>query len=670
MWREPEELLNLLNVSNDKLSWQIRQAAEELLPGFCNDISEWSWKEAIKQLCLSLVHYSTITEKKVINEGAELNDFKLTFQAFRLTPHDNFVLLLKLYRKAFIDILPSYFIGSKISLYSKLIDNFFDHLEITSSLLDSNLVRSEKPNKMKLTDSIDYSSLFKNLPAPVLLFDLSGVLVNYNDQAARLLKEIRPIDSSSNEIVDVRIINLFQFPLIDFGGSNEVSHSYQTSLVTNHGTRQFRVLLQKMTNFSGVSTIFIAMLEDITLQVETELNLESAKNKAEEADKLKTAFLANMSHEIRTPMNAILGFTELMLNEKFDNADRTEYLKLVRKSSNDLLNIIEDIIDIAKIESNQMKIKYKPCKPYDLLSDLKIIYNETLHRYGTYHDVELILQVDKSDQELNIYTDGERLKQVISNLLTNAVKFTNKGYIKFGFTRIDTSNLFFFVRDSGIGIPENMRERIFERFFQLEKTMALNVGGSGLGLAICRNIIKLMGGKIWVDSEEGKSSDFFFQIPCREVSLTSSSENVQQEFIDFPDWKDKRFLIAEDDEFNFIFLREIFQKTGACLIRARNGLEAIHAIETGENIDLVLMDIKMPEVDGLEATRYISRIKPEIPIIAQTAYAMESDRAKCINAGCCAYMTKPVDRQKLFQLIHHQLTTLQKKQIKQQTSSV
>jgi signal transduction histidine kinase/ActR/RegA family two-component response regulator len=674
MWREPEEFIYLLINNKDWLTKQIRQAVNNSLTDYYSGVSLYEWEESILKLIDSIIDTaklvglssSTLQKNQLTQkESAKIfEELKTVFFPLRKKTFSLFISLLKLYRQTFLNLVFLHAEQEELNgLYSRFLERFFDQLELellseasfnTEDLMDSE--RSQPPAEIS-SHSIRYIDVFNNFFSPVILFDYQDNLLDYNKAAEELINKLDlNTGQSSDEPIGDRMIRLFQLQPGGFRIASEDFSLNQDSLIISIGARHFKVLRRRINDSDNRYRGVLVMLQDMTEQLETEMHLQVAKKKAEEADKLKTAFLANMSHEIRTPMNAILGFTELMLNEKFDNSDRTEYLKLVRKSSNDLLNIIEDIIDIAKIESKQMKIKYKPCKPYDLLLDLRVVFNETMHKFGIRGEVELILEVDKSDQDITIFTDGERLKQVISNLLNNAVKFTDHGSIKFGYRRIDESNIFFFVRDTGMGIPDNMKEKVFERFFQLEKTQALNVGGSGLGLAICKNIIQMLGGKIWLDSVEGKGTDFYFQIQCREVPRTSSyKENENTEMQEIPDWSDKQMLIAEDDEFNFIFLREILSKTGVKILRAKNGLEAINSIETVDNIDLVLMDIKMPEVDGLEAARYISSIRPEIPIIAQTAYAMEDDRIKCMNAGCSSYITKPVDGLKLFQLIQGNL---------------
>ena len=503
-----------------------------------------------------------------------------------------------------------------------------------------------------------YQSVFESLIDPILVYDSYDQAFYWNPAGMKLTGSAQDLNNDYRIIEFPDELLFLKEKIIVFSNSERKEELFEREFNTLEGPRYFKIILKKTLDIGNRFKGVIVVFQDLTDQKSTQNNLEEAKRKAEEADRLKTSFLANMSHEIRTPMNAIIGFTELLLNERHTMADRSEYLKLIRRSSNDLLNIIEDIIDIAKLESKQLKIKYKACKINTICEDLRILYTETLRRYGNQEEVKLILSVYNNNKDLEILTDGERLKQVLSNLLNNSVKFTNRGYIEFGYKKIDTSSILFFVRDSGTGIPETMKERIFDRFFQLEKHASLNLGGAGLGLAICKNIISLLGGEIWVESIEDKGTEFYFRIPLKEAPKHPTIDTAGRSGLlkdNQPDLSGRNILIAEDDDINYMFLKEILLRTGAEIMRARNGLDAINMAESTEKLDIILMDIKMPHVDGIEATKYITSVRPDIPIIAQTAFALEGDKKRCLDAGCCAYITKPVDKHKLFVLLERYL---------------
>lgn len=564
-------------------------------------------------------------------------------------------------RQAYYDLLEQEGLDENIrSQCTRFLLQFFERMEAgclnewTTAFPQGTADGTDFMNPERDEEKHKYLTVFESLITPIILLDNENTILNFNLEAAKLFGLLKVSDdlqiNSKLSHSGLKRIDEAIHRLIHKDTKEDI---FETVVDTEEGQKYFNVFLKKSLDQNGRHKGSIIMLQDLTEQHTTAHNLREAKLRAEEADKLKTAFLANMSHEIRTPMNAIVGFTELLLNENYKETEQKEFLRLIKNSSRDLLHIIEDIIDIAKLESRQLKIKYKPCKVYDMLTDLLVVFQETLRRYGTQGEVELRLKVDKRDRQLIMFADGERLKQVLTNFLSNATKFTNEGNIEFGYRTVDESNLLFFVKDTGTGIPQNMKDRVFDRFFQLEEHQPLNFGGAGLGLAICKNIVTLMGGKIWMDSVLGQGSEFYFQLPLREaakISPTSKAE-VSRNVNDRLNLKNKCILVAEDDEINYQYLEEILVRTGARILRAENGLEAINLAESEEKIDLILMDIKMPQVDGIEATKYISAIRPDIPIIAQTAFAMEDDKLKCLQAGCTAYLTKPIERQKLYILL-------------------
>jgi signal transduction histidine kinase/CheY-like chemotaxis protein len=579
-------------------------------------------------------------------------------------PGRSFIILLKLLKRAYNDLVNDAGFPDDVNTrYLSFATDILDGIEIQH--LSKDFVFKESNKQTSGMNANMYLSVFDRLFTPIILLNENNHVDNFNIEAARLFGNLQIgshlLDKKHQAFKSLKTIN-DQIEYLKYTYSEECSFELNIEGIEKDG--YYKVLVRRSLeihdDFKGVIIMFL----DLTEAYEVNRDLQEAKTKAEEADKLKTSFLANMSHEIRTPMNAIMGFSELMLNSNALKPEQKEFLKLIRNSSKDLLHIIEDIIDIAKLESKQLKIKFKACKIYLILQDLKAVFLETLRKYGTQNEVELEIIVDEKDRDLIILTDGERLKQVISNFLSNAVKFTNKGTIRFGYERDKQSNLTFFVKDTGIGIPQDKQTKIFDRFFQLEEHQALNLGGFGLGLAISKNIINLLGGKIWMTSKVGEGSSFFFRIPYNEANkqLVEKPNSKKAGAKTWSDLRDVRILIAEDDDMNFMFMEEILTKSGAKIVRAVNGLEAINIAESEEDIDVILMDVKMPEVDGLEASKYISMIRPDIPIIAQTAYAMSGDRTRCLESGCSAYITKPIDQSQLFLLIERYIQ-LRKKPI-------
>ncbi len=375
---------------------------------------------------------------------------------------------------------------------------------------------------------------------------------------------------------------------------------------------------------------------------EQEYILKISKEKAEQADKLKTAFLANMSHEIRTPMNSIIGFTSLLSIDDISLDERKLYIQLIQSSGDTLLHLIDDIIDISRIEADQISLQYTLFNLHDFLEELYLKYSRELSMSEKRTLIDFKYLNKTPSNEIEIYTDLNRLKQIISNLVNNSIKFTDKGFIEFG-TELKNNNYLFYIKDSGIGLPPDKSEEIFNRFMKLENSDKL-YRGAGLGLTISKKLVELLGGKIWYDSVPGKGSCFYFTLPTS-TGLTFSNFNTSEhndaKVINKFDLSGKTILVAEDERSNFMLIEQILKPGKPSIIWAQNGIEAIEKFKNNK-IDLVLMDIKMPNIDGLAATKQMKDINNTIPIIAQTAYAMATDKNKILDAGCDDYITKPI----------------------------
>jgi len=393
---------------------------------------------------------------------------------------------------------------------------------------------------------------------------------------------------------------------------------------------------------------------------EAEKNLLEAKMKAEESDKLKSAFLANMSHEIRTPMNAILGFTELltMPDSSISSEEKQNYIKLIHNSGNNLVQLIDDIIDISKIEASQLKIIPKPCDINQTLTDIYESYIEIKKQKGK-ENIDLSINLAEPKQNVITLTDPLRLTQIISNLIDNALKFTDEGFINFGYETQKSDTLLFYVKDSGIGMDEKKKELVFERFRKIEDNKTKLYRGAGLGLAICKSLIKLLGGEIWVESYLGSGSSFYFTIPYKKIKKKQKKKENSTNNTTYK-WVNKTILIAEDEPNNYYYIEEVLKKTKAKLIIATNGKEAVRLFKKHQNIDLIIMDIKMPEMDGFEASKQIRKLNKHIPIIAQSAYAMPVEIEKGYLLGINDYITKPVNPKKLLSVLNKYLEHNQK----------
>jgi signal transduction histidine kinase len=370
------------------------------------------------------------------------------------------------------------------------------------------------------------------------------------------------------------------------------------------------------------------------------------KERAMKSDRLKSAFLANMSHEIRTPMNAIVGFSQI-LNDGTGSDNIRQYINIIQNSSENLLRLINDIIDLSKIEAADLEIKQSEISIREMFIELKDIYLiEILKKEKTNVNISFNLP----DDDILIQSDPLRLKQILSNLLSNALKFTSNGTIIFSCAKRG-KELIFTVSDTGTGIPVEDQPRIFERFTKFNY-QGMNTEGTGIGLSITEKLVSLLNGRIWLSSVVGKGSDFFFSIPYVPPKNQSSSPKKKQMMnVSATSEILRPILVVEDDKTSHMLIKEFLRPLNIEIHHVTDGTDAINFIKINPDIRLILMDIKLPFMDGFEATRAIKKINPEIPIIAQTAYAMVGDREKALSAGCDDYITKPLDLKKLQDLV-------------------
>ena len=372
-------------------------------------------------------------------------------------------------------------------------------------------------------------------------------------------------------------------------------------------------------------------------------DLSVALGKAEESDRLKSAFLANMSHEIRTPMNGIIGFSSLIADSDLTREKRREYLDIIVNSSNQLLDLINDILDISRIEAGQTEVNFENVSLNAVMDEIGLFYAVKAAERGIRFDIQKGL----SDREDKVITDKGKLQQVLNNLLNNAFKFTREGSIHAGYERRGEL-LRFYVEDTGIGIDTQYHKKVFERFTQVDMADNREFGGTGLGLSISRGLVELLGGTIELASEPGKGSLFFFTIPFRNSNLDKKEDHDQDELPGgIKALAGHTVLIAEDESNNYLYMKEMLAEFGLNVLRAENGQQAVDLCKSNPSIDLVLMDIKMPVMNGYDATRQIRMIRPSLPVIAQTAYAMTGDRELAIDAGCNDYLTKPINKYSL-----------------------
>ena len=407
-----------------------------------------------------------------------------------------------------------------------------------------------------------------------------------------------------------------------------------------------QAVISAIRNKENVITNFVAVKVDITEQKKIFAELTAAKEKAEESDRLKSAFLANISHEIRTPMNGILGFAQLLKEPHLTGEEETEYIDLIQKSGERMLNLINNLINISRIEAGETMLQQSETPVNELMRDLYAFFKPEIDKKG----LRLNLKTGLPDNDSVIETDSGKLIQILTNLIQNALKFTSSGEIDFGYNR-SNSTLEFYVIDTGIGIAADMKEKIFDRFHQVDNTLTRTQEGSGLGLSISQAYVEMLGGTIRIESREGWGSEFYFTLPYRPTFLQQKpipSPVNQKPIITAPFIT---ILIAEDDAVSRLLLKKNLTDENINTLFAVNGKEAVEMVQQHQEINIVLMDIRMPVMNGFDTTRVIKELRPDLPVIVQTAFTSKDEKDKSHEAGCDGYITKPINKVELLELI-------------------
>ncbi len=377
----------------------------------------------------------------------------------------------------------------------------------------------------------------------------------------------------------------------------------------------------------------------------------SERKKAMNRDRLKSSFLARMSHDIRTPMNSIVGFSELIVDETIPMEEKKNYISYIYKNSNQLLALINDIIDISKIEVGEIIIRNHPTNINNIMSELETMYKNSPSLKNN-DDIKMLFEKNLNDSEALIISDTVRLKQVLINLINNAIRHTTRGYIKVSYIKQDENNIAFSVKDTGIGIPKEKQKMIFDEFKQAADPNSISNGGTGLGLAISKNIVKLLDGNIWVESTPGKGSSFFFTIPYkRDIATPIPANEITSDIERNTKWVNKNILIVDDEKDVFIIIENMLKETGVYCIYASSGYNATKICQNNSNIDVILLDIQMPKVNGIKTLEEIRSINPNIPVIANTAYALTEDKEKYLNKGFNNYISKPISKAVLLKIL-------------------
>ena len=400
-------------------------------------------------------------------------------------------------------------------------------------------------------------------------------------------------------------------------------------------------------------------MTDISERKRNENELIEAKNKAEESDRLKSAFLANISHEIRTPMNSIFGAVSILKEKNLpgnisimNEAEEQEFLEIITNSGNRMLETVKNIIDISRIETKQVEIRTCGINICHEFMSICLKHMPEIQSKG----LKFIKKNGLTTNELMIKTDKDKINTVFKNLVSNALKFTSEGYIEVGCTKQD-DNLLFFVKDSEIGISKDKLKAIFNPFVQADLKLTRSHEGAGLGLSIAKSYINLLGGKIWVESKKGEGSSFYFTLPYikyvndKKIKPVCGPVIKANQKLSFKNGDNVTILLVEDDEISHKLMLKQLKKVTNNLISAFSGKDAVEICKNNSEIDIILMDIKMPDMDGFEATKQIRKFNRSVPVIAQTAYALVGDKEKALDMGFDDYLSKPINKDHLVKLI-------------------
>jgi PAS domain S-box len=522
-------------------------------------------------------------------------------------------------------------------------------LAVQRALKEKEMQKVRKQVEEALKDSEDrYSKAFKSSPYSITITSVEdGKFIEVNDAFTSIFGFTRE-EAISNSSIGLNIwVNIEDRKWVISTLLDGSDVSKKEFLFKKKNGEIMTGLFATKFIYINKESFIISSINDITERKQAELELIKAKEKAEESDRLKSAFLTNMSHEIRTPMNGILGFSELLKEPNLTSDEQQDYIQTIQISGSRMLNTINNIVDISKIESGLTKVDINETNLNEKIEFTYKFFKPEVEIKGIKFSFKNGLQ----SKEAIINTDNEKVYAILTNLVKNAIKFTYEGSIEFGYEK-KGEYLEFFVKDTGVGIPQKQHQIIFKRFRQGSESHNRGYEGSGLGLSIAKSYIEMLGGEIWVESQEGKGSTFYFTIPYNAVSeekielLNAVSEKLKEVEI-----KKLKVLIVEDDEISYSLLSRMLQKLSYEVLHAITGVEAIEACRDNPDLDLVLMDIRMPEMDGNEATRQIRQFNKDVIIIAQTAYGFSSDKEKTIEAGCNDYISKPINKNLLYDLI-------------------
>jgi hypothetical protein len=508
--------------------------------------------------------------------------------------------------------------------------------------LRKNAIREINNEKKRLR------TILETVPEMIWLKDTEGKYLNCNINFSEFIgyKEQELVGQSDHFIFEDKSIADFYF-----AKDQEVINTKKTIRFVNwakSATTSKEILTETiktpMYDANGNVTGVLGVSRDISEIKKAEEELLIAKEQAEASDKLKSIFLANMSHEIRTPMNAIMGFSELLIDAEIDDVDRIQYVNIIQQSGNRLLQIIDDIVDLSKLEMNQLVVKKAKFNLADTINEsIDICKRGELIKSKT--NLELIAKHNPDIQRINLNSDITRVQQILDNLINNAIKFSESGRVEVGYNLVEEEHRSFvevYVKDDGIGIPKDRQNVIFERFRQGDEEHFID--GAGLGLSICKGLVELLGGNIRFESQLGEGSTFYFSLPVDDVKINNKRIEIES---CCNNSNTKKILVAENDYNSFLYVKKLFDNQNVEIIYAENSNEMLQKIKISSP-DLLIMDLNISGKNSLTCLDEIKNSSIKTKIIAQTAYVVNGEKERCMNAGCDGFITKPFSREELF----------------------